>query len=406
MNWTVRHGWLVLLAVLVLMPVGRMAEMPLLMAALIGVWLLVRDARNLAADPRVRLAAGLFLAYWLPQCLSAFGAVDPGKAWTEVIADLRFLPFAVFAIVALPDAAAMRRMLEGSALVIALWTADALLQILTGASLGGAATADRLSGIFGADNLKLGPVLATLAPLLLWPCGRRFGVPATLALATLLLGVVMLAGARAAWISYTLVLLMLIWRSAPSAAVALRNGALLGVAMAGVMIGAYQLSERFAARMDRTTAVLAGSTEKLDTALAGRLPIWRTALVMAAQNPLNGVGVRGFRHAYADYAAADDPWVGWEGDAELGAYHAHHVFLEVASETGFGGLALWLWGAWLAIVAWTRSHAAVRLQAFPVALALAVMLFPLNTHLAFYSSFWGLVFWWLLALYVAALRRP
>jgi hypothetical protein len=29
--------------------------------------------------------------------------------------------------------------------------------------------------------------------------------------------------------------------------------------------------------------------------------------------------------------------------------------------------------------------------------------FPLNTHLAFYSAWWGLLFWWLLALWCAAL---
>jgi hypothetical protein len=32
-----------------------------------------------------------------------------------------------------------------------------------------------------------------------------------------------------------------------------------------------------------------------------------------------------------------------------------------------------------------------------------VTLFPLNTHLAFYSAWWGLLFWWLLALWCAAL---
>ena len=36
--------------------------------------------------------------------------------------------------------------------------------------------------------------------------------------------------------------------------------------------------------------------------------------------------------------------------------------------------------------------------------ALVAMCFPINTHLAFYSgSWWGLFFWWLLSLYIAAL---
>ncbi|HEY6544716.1 MAG TPA: O-antigen ligase family protein, partial [Dokdonella sp.] len=36
------------------------------------------------------------------------------------------------------------------------------------------------------------------------------------------------------------------------------------------------------------------------------------------------------------------------------------------------------------------------------ALSLLAMTFPLNTHLAFYSAWWGLLFWWLIALYCAA----
>jgi O-antigen ligase len=401
----IRHGWLLLLAVLVLLPVGRAAELPLLIAAIAGALLFVRTPSAWLADARLRLAGGLFVAYWLPQLLSAFGAVDPAKAWTEVVADLRFLPFVLFAIAALPDAAALRRLLTGAALVLGIWTVDALVQMVGGPSLGGPATADRLSGVFGADNLKLGPVMAVLSPLVLWPFGRRFGVPATLALATAVLAVILMAGSRAAWVMYALVLAALIWRTAPRPALAARNGLLLLAAMTAVMVTGYAVSDRFAARVDRTAGLVAGRADQVDSALAYRLPIWRTALAMAMDNPVNGVGVRGFRRAYPLYAAPDDPWVGFAGDPEEGAFHAHQLLLEVVSETGFAGLALWLLGLWLALRAWTRSHRAVRLDAFPVALALVVMLFPLNTHLAFYSSFWGLLLWWLLALYAASLRR-
>jgi hypothetical protein len=33
------------------------------------------------------------------------------------------------------------------------------------------------------------------------------------------------------------------------------------------------------------------------------------------------------------------------------------------------------------------------------------MCFPLNTHLAFYSSFWGTLLFWLLALYCVSLQQ-
>ena len=50
-----------------------------------------------------------------------------------------------------------------------------------------------------------------------------------------------------------------------------------------------------------------------------------------------------------------------------------------------------------------RIGAVARERAFPVTLALGVMLFPLNTHLAFYSAWWGLLFAWLLGLWCASL---
>jgi O-antigen ligase len=122
---------------------------------------------------------------------------------------------------------------------------------------------------------------------------------------------------------------------------------------------------------------------------------------MGSAHPVNGVGVRGFRVAYADHAAADDPWLRPEqGGAAL---HPHQVLLELFAETGVPGLLAWLLAAAVAIRAWRLADPATRERALAPALALAAMLFPLNTHFAFYSSFWGLLFWWLLALYATAL---
>ena len=77
--------------------------------------------------------------------------------------------------------------------------------------------------------------------------------------------------------------------------------------------------------------------------------------------------------------------------------------LEILTETGAIGLLLWLAAVVLALRAWRRVGAAARARAFPVSLALGVMLFPLNTHLAFYSAWWGLLFAWLLGLWCTAL---
>ena len=121
---------------------------------------------------------------------------------------------------------------------------------------------------------------------------------------------------------------------------------------------------------------------------------------MIGDNPLNGVGVRGFRHAYADYAEPGDPWISGAAGSG-GAFHAHQLAFELLTETGLLGLA----GFALALVLTWRHWRAIgltgRTAALPLALALGVMVFPLNTHLAFYSTFWSLLCWWLIMLYLS-----
>ena len=93
-----------------------------------------------------------------------------------------------------------------------------------------------------------------------------------------------------------------------------------------------------------------------------------------------------------------------DAHTDEGAAHAHQLLLdEVLSETGILGLLFWIAGATCAIRAWRRASVLARERAFAPGLALAAMCFPLNTHLAFYSAWWGLLFWWLLALFCAAL---
>jgi O-antigen ligase len=146
------------------------------------------------------------------------------------------------------------------------------------------------------------------------------------------------------------------------------------------------------------------SRHAIDYASSGRLDIWRVTATMIAAHPVVGVGVRDFREAYPHYAAPNDHFVTEEacGVGE-GACHPHQIVLEVLGDTGVVGLLLWLAGVALALRAWRSVDPEARRRAFPVTVALAVTVFPLNTHFAFYSAWWGLLFWWLLALWCAAL---
>ena len=386
----------VLLAVLLLLPLGRLSELPILIGAVAGITTLLRGRIDLR-QPLPRTGALLFLGYWLPELLSAPDAIDAPRAWTEVAADLRFLFFLLFAVESLRDGDARRKTSIGAAALLALFCIDGLVQALSGFSLGGPSNAQRLSGVFGAGNLKLGLVLAALSPLLLIPTQRRWGLHGLLLAGSALLLVVFLAGARAGWLMLGLALLLALWSGRPPRRAALLS--IAGVAVTAILAaGALWLSPNFDARVQRSTAALSFDRAGLDHALSGRLPIWEAAVAMGADHPLNGVGVRGFRDAYPDYAGADDHWVS-QGDSAL---HAHQLLLELWAETGAIGLLCWALAALLAVRQWRRLPTSRRQQALAPTQALVVMLFPLNTHLAFYSSFWGLLLFWLLALWLGS----
>ncbi|MGN6329058.1 MAG: O-antigen ligase family protein [Rhodanobacter sp.] len=390
--------------VIALLPFGRSAEAGTLLCLLGVAFLFARQHHALRGHAGARLVLWLLGAYATAALLSAFDSAAPGKSWGTVAGLLRYVPLALYACFALRRDSKLQSLFAAVALVLALWVLDAWVQALTGWSLGGHAEAERVSGIFGADNLKLGPTLAVLSPFALWAARQRWGLPGLLAAFVLVLGPVLLAGSRAAWLSYALVALGFAWHEARS----LRRFALFCVAGAGLLALAgalaWKTSPRFQARMDRTLLALHGTDGSVDAALSGRLDIWDTSARMIAHHPVNGVGVRAFRYAYPHYAPPDDHFLVAEPcGAGLGACHAHQIVLEILTETGALGLLLWLAAVALAWRVWRRVGAAARSRAFPVSLALGVMLFPLNTSLAFYSAWWGLLFAWLLGLWCAAL---
>lgn len=389
------------LAFVALWPLPAPAEAVLSLGALLALAVLAiyrfRGGSRLLSSEAWALTTVLFMSYWLPELLSSVDAYDRPRALRESLIDLRYLPFLWLVAIAVANESGRRLTFGGLAAITGLWLVDGLVQALTGHSLGGPMTADRLSGIFGADNLKLGLVLASLAPFLLEWSARRMGLAGWVLVAVGLITVVLLAGARAAWITLALVLAVSAWMQFGSR----RALALLGAGALAVGLLLYSCSDTLQQRFERTEAVLAGDAEGLDYALSGRLPIWQTAWRMALAHPINGVGVRGFRVAYAEFADPDDPWL---SDTDHGAgYHAHQIVLEILSETGFLGLFFWLGGVAIAWRAWRFATREARARACPTALALGATLFPFNTHLAFYSTFWGGLTLLLAALYAGSL---
>lgn len=336
-----------------------------------------------------------FLAYWLPEFFSAFDAINAKRTWREVFLDLRYLPFLWLIALSVSNAKGRNLIFSGIAIISLFWALDGMVQVLTGFSLGGAMTEDRLSGIFGSGNLKLGLVLAALSPFTLDWAHKRGGVWAWIAIALFMGTVILWAGARAAWVMFGIVIVVSGWHILGK-----RKLAFFIFASCLVLVPSYISSPELRARFERTEAALVGETSGIDHALSGRVSIWKAALKMSADHPINGIGVRNFRDVYKHYAQPDDPFIGGE---QQGAYHAHHWFLEVLSETGVIGLICWFAGFYAMWRAWRWSPSKARELAFVPMLACVAMVFPINTHLAFYATFWGGCWLMLLALYAGCL---
>lgn len=417
------HGWrwapAWVLTFIALWPAPGVAEGVMVLGALAAILKLLfdrfRGGTRLLSGPAWALTSVMFFAYWFPQLISSFDALDQGRAFRESLVDLRYLPFLWLVASAVASERGRRITFNGIALIVTVWTVDALLQIVSGTSplfwgldqlkhaLSGhgmckaedSRVLDRLSGFLGPCNLKLGVVLASMSPFALFAAGKRAGLWGWSLLAAGIGVVVLLAGARAAWLTFALVLVFSGWRL-------LGWKKLLGVfAFGGVaLVGLALVSPQFSERIERTARVLTVDQSGVDMALSGRAQIWQAATCMIREHPFNGVGARNFRQEFP----ACDPMPGQVPAWGSGpAHHAHQIVLEILSETGVIGLLLWLAGAALAWRAWRYASPEARERARPAMLALGVTVFPFNTHLAFYSTFWGGLTLLLAALYSGSL---
>jgi len=407
------------IAFVALWPLPGIAEGVLVLGALYAavrmVQLRLQGKQRLLSSPAWALTSILFLGYWLPQAFSAFDAIDPGTAWRKAAAGLRYLPF--MWLVAIAVATPQRRALTlgGLAVITGLWTVDALAQAIAGSSplfwsmdqlkwaVSGhglcspqeMAAVDRLSGVLGPCNLKFGQVLASLSPFLLFAASRRAGILGWSLVAAAVGVVLVLAGSRAAWLTYALVLVFSGWRLIGVRGL-LACVAVGAVAALALTVTVPQVGDRIA----RTAMAWEGENDGVNQALSGRAQIWAAAACMIEEHPINGVGARGFRDAYPGCNPSPAAQEVWGAGPAL---HAHQILLEILSETGILGLLLWLAAVAQAWRAWRFAPPAARERARPAMLALAVTVFPLNTHLAFYSTFWGGLTLLLAALYAGSL---
>lgn len=403
-----QNDWAVWLAVafIALLPFRRLSEIPLSIFAL-SLPFLARSAVNRARiGAAARFVLPLFLCYWIPLLLSSFDTVVPEKSWMQTATALRFLAAALALSVLLEAPSARARLLRWSAWLLLLWALDAFVQLFLGHDLFGIPMhPDRLNALFYERYQFFGPTLAMLSPLALEHARRRWRPWAWELSFALLLGAVLISGMRAGWLAMALVLVTYMFLMLRRENRELRRALLTIPALALLVLAvSYQASPLLQERLDVSRAFATGTEQARDASAMERLPIFRAALLMYRDHPVNGVGVRGYPYAYIGYAEPGDVHVA-KSDGRYAASHAHNIVLEVMADTGTIGLAGLVLAFAFAFRYHRRSTPHERRDAFPFALAVFVVVFPLNSHFAIYGTYTSSLIWMLVGLWSASLRH-
>jgi O-antigen ligase len=244
-----------------------------------------------------------------------------------------------------------------------------------------------------------------LSPLLFEHARRRWPAWAWGVSFALILGAVMISGMRAGWLAMGMVVIAYILLMFRKDNRELRRATMITPVLALVVIViSYLASPTVQERVSRTLTIAQGSESALDYALSWRLPIFNASIRMYRENPINGVGVRAFPVAYPSYAPPDDYHL-VHSEGGMRATHAHNIVLEVMADTGSIGLAGLIIGFLLALRAWRGMLPADRQEVFPYALALVLILFPLNSHFAIFGTYTSSLIWFLLGLAAATWKR-
>ena len=168
----------------------------------------------------------------------------------------------------------------------------------------------------------------------------------------------------------------------------------------GLAIG-YQTVNGVKQEVDRSLDSLLGGVERFEVRERARYYIFETAISMYLENPVNGIGFRGYRFAYNDYA--DAPAKLDRGfDASIkktkGYSHPHSVPLQFASEMGTIGVVGYLLLLFVSLVKlWEVIKSKLALASAAWA-GWVSAIFPFNSSLDIGSSGWGIYVWFLLAL--------
>ena len=126
----------------------------------------------------------------------------------------------------------------------------------------------------------------------------------------------------------------------------LRQIMIISCVIGVILTSTIMLNQPTRDRFETTLGLFSFDYESINAATAFRLNIWQTAYSIFKERPINGIGPRGFRFIYHDYAKNDDIFIisksnrlNYLFSKNLPPTHPHLLILEILVETGVIGLA-------------------------------------------------------------------
>lgn len=375
-------------------------RVPSLVLALLGGWWMYRQRATIRQNTAIRRFSTLFLLLWIPILISVPDSLAlRGSINRAVVLPVYYL--AGIGILVSLGAGTQRAWLRaGLAALLAVWIADGYLQYVLDRDLFGfPLTPDgRVTGFF-RDNLRLSWFVALLLPVLVaHPRVRSIFAGAAVLVAAAVLE--LLIGTRGALLGVLIVAVG--WLARLPIVARLVIVALLGAAItAGTLLS--PLSAERLARLEKLTNP---TFENLDNILSGRMTIWHTALNMAKGHPVNGVGSGAFATAYDRYSTIPGDMFKSGGGYEGGPTHAHQMYVSVVAETGLIGLAGLMAAVSLCVLWYYRAPAEARQRAWPYALGLTAIAFPVQSQPVLFTHWWFPPMLLVVCVFVAELEEP
>lgn len=381
-HWINQVGLLFTALIVFWSPFSGGARLPTLLLAILGLVYLVVYKTKAYQQVEVKRWSVVFVLLWAPMWMSLLTSIDK-KMTLVAIAWFSLLYFAGVALTQVLKKEASRTTLAKVIMAtIVIWFVDSVVQYVFGVDLRGIPFREdgRVTGLF--TDLHQGIIVLPVLPLACYVLIRQQKFAWAVGLMLMAGWMMSMSGSR----GYLYILMLIVIGMIFHLRIGLKKLLILFAIPFFVVLVSHQMSKSLIAmKIAQTEQVVKpnlSSFDKINLLLSYRLNLWETGFNMFLAHPFTGIGSNNYKRAYGQYVSrADDPFV-------HALVHSHNIYVELMSETGLFGL-FGLMGIVGLCRTWYKSASkAAQQQAWPFALPLMAIYFPINTTQPMLVPWW------------------